>query len=79
MLIPEVVSKNPDYVYLALDRFAAGLPGSAPDTVSEVLQMHYGIGAGLVIDQLFENGFFDISGSKVGFGFGFIQLRMSGI
>lgn len=52
-------------VYATLNLLQNLLPGKAADTVSDVLQMHSGIGLGLVVNRLLGEHFVDIAASQV--------------
>lgn len=68
LLMPFLVSANTEMVYSALNLLADSLPGKASDTVSDVLQMHCGMGMGLAIQKLLREHFVDVAGTKVGLG-----------
>ena len=65
-LIPALITANTDLIYQTLDSLMLGLPASS-SSAQEVplVQMHHGIGLGLVLARLFEEHFVDVAGTQV--------------
>ncbi|XP_077988625.1 focadhesin-like [Glandiceps talaboti] len=63
-LVPILITTNTETVYKMMSILSTGLPGQQKEDISPVIQFHHGAGLGMVLSQLYQEHFSDVTGSE---------------